>query len=336
MNFNFIPYSNDQRKQYINAEHIYAIYLDKLKNYQQEFRYSLFWEKERLVKKHSRTNKKEYIGKKDDNTIKIYEEFHKNKEQAKIELSNTKDKLQQAQKFNKFYKINRTPSALIKIFQKINEYSLEDKILVIGTNSLYAFESYCGIFVEEEHLATFDIDLLSKKDKKLSFLFKELLPDNKISDFLHLIDKSFKVDSKVPYRFINKDNVIIDLINPSSTNIKMDSFYNNKFFDAISLDMNGMQWLENSKLFQSLIIGEDGKVAYIKTISPLDFAIYKQWLSKQKDREPIKRNRDIEQSRLVIKLIQEYMLDINLDDILTQTKHFNKKVVEDFIGTLEV
>lgn len=71
----------------------------------------------------------------------------------------------------------------------------------------------------DPYLATDDIDILNRKEKGLSFLFKELMTSTKAIDFLHLIDKSFYQDSNRPYRFINKDAVWIELINPLSNAI---------------------------------------------------------------------------------------------------------------------
>jgi len=327
MEFFFIEYSDSQRKQYINAEHTYIRYLEQYKRYHSHYKYSMFWEKDRLVKKRSRDNKKEYLGKRDTQTENIYKLFIEGKEKSKEILRLSKEELKIQEKFNKFYKLNRTPVALIKIFQKLNRLDMDEKIIVIGTNSLYAYESYCGVFIEEKHLATFDIDLLSRKNKKVSFFFKEQLPDIKITDFIKSIDSSFVLNPKVPYRFENRDGVIVEVINPisSSINLKSDSFT-----DIIPLDMEGMQWLESTRLFKSLIIGENGQVAYLQTINPLDFAIYKLWLSQKRDREPIKRDRDLKQVRLVTKLIDEYILDIDITKQLEESRHFSKDVVEKY------
>lgn len=329
--FNFISYNDNQRKQYINAEHTYLRYLEKYQHYHIHYKYSMFWERNILVKKRSRNNKKEYIGKRSEKTEEIYEQFIRGKKESKEQLNIAKEELQIQEKFNKFYKLNRTPKALIKIFQKLNKLNMDDKIIVIGTNSIYAYESYCAIFVEEKHLATFDIDLLSRKDKKISFLMKEQFPNIKATQFIKEIDKSFEENPKVPYRFENKEGVIIEIINPTRKHITI----KDSFMDIIGLDMEGMQWLESTKIFKSLIIGDNGEVAYLKTINPLDFAIYKLWLSSRIDREPIKRERDLKQSRLVTKLIEEYMLDIEIKSKLNQIQHFSGYLVDAYRKFLE-
>jgi hypothetical protein len=66
------------------------------------------------------------------------------------------------------------------------------------------------------------------------------------------------------------------------------------------------------------------------TIHPLEYAIYKNWLGQQEDRDFLKHTRDIEQSRLVTKIITEYMPNIKMDKELSNMKHISKEVVEDY------
>ena len=98
--------------------------------------------------------------------------------------------------------------------------------------------------------------------------------------------------------------------------------------DILDLEMQGMQWLENSRIFKSMVIGVNGKCAIISTIHPLEYAVYKNWLSTQLDRNIHKKNRDYKQSKLVTKLINKYMVNIDIECELKNMKHFDKSVVE--------
>lgn len=92
--------------------------------------------------------------------------------------------------------------------------------------------------------------------------------------------------------------------------------------------MAGMQWIENSRIFRSFVIGQTGECAILSTIHPLEFAVYKHWLSRRPDRAPLKRTRDAEQSRLVTCLIRDYMVDIDIPGELESMKHFKKEVID--------
>ncbi len=335
VDFAIMEYTTAQRKQYINAKQLYEHYLQKKRAYYLEYNLSMFWKKaggrEYLTKQKSSTKKTTSLGVKSEETIKIYEDFIKHKKALQEDLRQIEEKLTKIKKLNKLELLTRVPTAIITIFQKINELGLDEKILLIGTNSLYAYESHCGIFVEEEQLATEDIDLLSKKNKDISLIFTEVLPGGKLTELLTLIDKSFKQDVDVPYRFKNKEGVLLELINPISQKIDLPCYKEDLFFtDVIALEMNGMQWLENSRVFKSMVIGDSGACAIIPTIHPLEFAVYKNWLSCQKDRNIIKKQRDLEQSKLITKLIQTYMVNININQELDNMRHFKRSVISSY------
>lgn len=335
MNFFLSEYTSSQRKQYINSKQLYEHYIDKKNEYFMNYNLSMYWrktgEKEYLTKKHSSQNRVISLGVKSDKTIKIYEDFLVHKKALKEELLVLEEKLEKMRKLNKIEFLTRVPSALVEIYQKINELKLDDKMILIGTNALYAYEAHCGLFIEDEQLATEDIDVMAKSNKELSVIFREVLPEGKLTSLLKLIDKSFEQDKKLPYRFRNKKGVLLEIISPTnSKKYSKQKNIDNKFMDILDLEMQGMQWLENSRIFKSMVIGEDGKCAILSTIHPLEYAVYKNWLSMQLDRNIHKKNRDIKQSQLVTKLIKEYIVNINIEDELKEMKHFNKSVVEKY------
>ncbi len=333
MSFLFYQYSDAQIKQRHNAKMLYTSYLNALKSYNLNYRCKMVWQKhkdgyELLAKQHLKSGKREYLGRRGEETEKIRTDFVLSKEKSKKALSNLKEKMKREAKLNKLEGIARAPKELVAIFSKINELELDDKLIAIGTNSLYVYEARCGVAIEQEHLATRDIDLLNRKEKGISFIFKALMTTKNAIDLLHAIDNSFDRSPEAPYRFINGDGVWVELINPISDSVKQESFRDNLFADVIPLSMNGMQWLENSRLLKETIVGENGKCANISTIHPLEYAIYKNWLSKQEDRDYQKHIRDLQQSKLVTKLIIEHMPDIDIESDLKKIKHFKKEIVE--------
>jgi len=339
INFNFFTYNDGQIKQRHNTKMLYNTYLEVLQSYNLRFRYKMIWQKHQqgyqlLAKVNLKTDKREYLGRRSETTEKIASDFIHSKKEIKERLKILKEKLTKNAKLNKIEGIARTPKELVKIFKKINELGLDKKLIVIGTNSLFAYEARAGVSIEEEYLATDDIDILNRKDKGLSFIFTELVSPTNTLDFLHLIDKSFYQHEKIPYRFINKEGVWIELINPFSNNVTFPKLKENLFSDLISLEMKGIQWLENSRLFSETIIATNGMSANITTIHPLEYAIYKNWLSKQKNRDFLKHQRDIQQSKLVTKLIVEQMPNIDIEYEVTTLKHLKKEIVDAYIDEI--
>lgn len=334
--FSFYRYNNLQIKQKYNSQMLYETYLETLTRYNMQYRYKMLWQKHKdgyqlLAKENLKTKKREYLGRRNEEMEQIASSFRRAKQEIKERLAHLKDRLKRDEKLNKLEGIARAPKELIALFRKINELGLDRKLIVIGTNSLYAYESKAGIIIEEEHLATRDIDILNRKDRGVSFLFNQLtLSDDAIS-FLHSIDKSFYQSPNVPYRFINKDGVWIELITPTKSSLYNQEVNRSFFADVVPLAMDGMQWLENSRLFTQSVIGEDGKSANITTVHPLEYAIYKNWLAKREDRDFLKHTRDIEQSKLVTKIILEYMPNIDIKTEVTLLKHIKKEIIENYL-----
>ena len=333
--FKFYEYNDLQIKQKHNSKMLYDSYLEVLHLYNLQFRYKMLWQKHKdgyqlLAKESLKTGKREYLGRRSDKTEEIIESFRNAKQQIKERLKNLKEKLKRDAKLNKIEDIARAPKELVALFHKINELNLDDKLIVIGTNSLYAYEAKAGIMIEEAHLATHDIDILNRKDKGISFMFNVLSETSTALELLQSIDKSFYQSPKVPYRFINKDAIWIELIVPSAGKIQK-STQSDFLSDVTPLAMEGLQWIENARLFKETIIGLDGRSANITTIHPLEYAIYKNWLGQREDRDFLKHTRDIEQSKLVTKIITEYMPNIDLPKEILDMKHITKEVVVDYM-----
>ena len=334
--FSFYRYNNLQIKQKYNSQMLYDTYLETLTRYNMQYRYKILWQKHKdgyqlLAKENLKTKKREYLGRRNEEMEQIASSFRSAKQEIKERLAHLKDRLKRDEKLNKLEGIARAPKELIALFRKINELGLDRKLIVIGTNSLYAYESKAGIIIEEEHLATRDIDILNRKDRGVSFLFNQLTHSDDAISFLHSIDKSFYQSPNVPYRFINKDGVWIELITPTKSSLYNQEVNRSFFSDVVPLAMDGMQWLENSRLFTQSVIGEDGKSANITTVHPLEYAIYKNWLAKREDRDFLKHTRDIEQSKLVTKIILEYMPNIDIKTEVTLLKHIKKEIIENYL-----
>ena len=335
MGYSFFEYTQSQVKQRANAKMLYTTYINTLHKYNASYAYKMLWQKQKsgkelLVKEHLSTHKREYLGERSEQIEQIRVDFEKQKAEIKQRLSELKTKMAKDEKLNKLEGIARTPKELVAIFRKINELEIDNKIIVIGTNSLYAYEARANLFIEDEHLATYDIDLLNKREKGISFIFSDAIPSKKAIDFLQSIDKSFVQNEKIRYRFENSSGVWVELINPVSDSVKIESYADNIFSDVISLTMNGMQWLNNSRIFEEMIIGENGVCATITAVHPLEYAVYKNWLSKQNDRDRGKHFRDLEQSKLVTDLIKNHLVNIDIEEELDMLKHFKKEVVESY------
>lgn len=320
MDFFFVEYSDDQRKTYINSEIQYKSYLEKQIRFNKSFRFRMGWNKsqgkEYLFKECLDTRKRVSLGRKNEETIAIYNAFKQQKQELKKALKLSKELLIKNEKINKFTKISRVPNVL----------GLDNKVIIIGTNSLYAYEAYCGIFIEEEHLATFDIDVFNKRNKKISVALKEKMPQKTLKSILLEVDKSFKKSKEASYRFVNDNDIVVEIITP----ISKQSNKNDTFSGVLNLEIEGTKWLESSRLHKQMVIGQNGKCAFVTAIHPLEYAIYKKWLGEHERKDYMKKQRDIKQSQLVTKLIQDYIPIIDIKEDLQKIRTISQKAIEQY------
>ena len=329
--YKFIKYKNDQAKAYINSEHIYQTYLELFHEYNKSFRYKMGWNKsngkEYLYKECYDTKKRISLGRRDKKTELIMNKFKEQKIELKTSLKKYKELLKKQEKMNKFEKINRVPNVLVNLLRTINEYGLDDKLVIIGTNALYSYEARCGVFMEDEHLATFDIDIFNKRETKISVALKTKLPQKTLRAILLDTDKTFSKAKEAPYRFYNNDGIVVEIITPIiSKETEQDDFSG-----VLNLEIDGIKWLRSSELSKVMVIGENGLCANMTTIKPLEYAVYKYWLGKHERNDYMKKQRDISQSSLVTKLIEEYMPNINIEQDVKQIKNISQNAIEEYI-----
>jgi hypothetical protein len=77
--------------------------------------------------------------------------------------------------------------------------------------------------------------------------------------------------------------------------------------DLNAVQIAGLAWHESAPAFESIAVDEKGQPARIVTTDPRVWAVHKLWLSKQPDRDPIKRKRDEAQARAIASLVTQYM-----------------------------
>jgi hypothetical protein len=305
--------------------------MNQLEDFRNSFRYKLGWQKigehKYLYKEDMNSGKRKYTSssQETENYLKVY---NSKKKSIKESIKLTKQALETRAKLNKYEKINRAPAQIVDILAKINELGLDNKMVVIGTNALYAYEARFNVMIEQSYLSTSDIDILNRRNVKLPLAIFDYGNPLSVVDMLKSVDSSFDENPKVPYQFINKNRLIVELINPASSSVIFEKCRTDPFFDTIQkLDINNIKWLENSRLIKDTIISQTGKMAVMTTIHPIDFAVYKLWLSIQNDRLSQKAERDRTQSVLVTKMLKKYS-HFNLNDELSKLKHIKKDVVE--------
>jgi hypothetical protein len=109
------------------------------------------------------------------------------------------------------------------------------------------------------------------------------------------------------FRAVNNSGFMIDLIRPASRDPLRSSGRNLVSpapDDLTAVEIEGLAWLVNAPKLTQTVLDERGYPVEMVCPDPRAFALYKLWLSRHGDQEPVKARRDEAQARLIAELIQ--------------------------------
>jgi hypothetical protein len=304
--------TDNQSKFFIDTVQIYDAYKDafeKNRSYHGGMHWKKSKNKEYLFRTKDRYGNGKSLGPRSEKTEKILAAFQKNKKQITKHFSSLKNRLKEQSRFCKAAKIQRVPrvvTTLLRLFEQQN--ILGRNLMVIGTNALYAYEAAAGVFFEQDIMATSDMDILWDIRPKLILVSGEKPQKIDFMDILRKADKSFEIMGEKSFRAVNKDGYMIDLLKAVPKNL----FAKEKrqiggADDLEAVEVMNLQWLLSSPKFFQTVIGDDGFPALMAVPDPRAFSLHKLWLSKQEDRDPVKRRRDQHQGIITAKVVLNYL-----------------------------
>jgi len=132
--------------------------------------------------------------------------------------------------------------------------------------------------------------------------------DTRFIEILRKADKSFVISSQQIFRAINDKGYMVDLI----TSPKKPIHLRNSFAETLEADLDiaeieKLEWLISAPNIDAFPIGFDGIPVLLRVPDPRAFTIHKYFVSRQLDRDPIKKKRDATQSKLMLNIISKYL-----------------------------
>ncbi len=327
----FKELTDNQSKFFIDTVQLYDAYKDAFER-NRAYRGGMHWKKsknkEYLFRTKDRYGNGKSLGPRSEKTEKILTEFQKNKKRITENFSSLKNRLKEQSRFCKAAKIQRVPrvvTTLLRLFEQQN--ILGRNLMLVGTNALYAYEACAGVFLEQDIMATSDMDILWDTRPKLVLVSEEKPEQTDFMDILRKADKSFEMMGKKSFRAVNKDGYMIDLLKPFPSNV----FASEKrqiggAGDLEAVEVMNLHWLLSSPKFYQTVIGDDGFPALMVVPDPRAFSLHKLWLSKQEDRDPVKRGRDKHQGITTAMLILNCLIQYKFKS--SELRMFPADVVE--------
>ena len=327
----FQEMSDNQRRVYLDAVQLYEAFISAFQK-SRSYRGGMHWKKAKgrqyLFKTRDRYGYGESLGPRSAETEKILVEFQKAKKQAKNRLASLKNRLKEQSRFCKAAMIQRVPRIVTGVLRVLEQRNLlGQNILVIGTNAMYAYEAAAGVFLDRPLTATRDMDILWDVRPKLTLFAEDETDSMDLLDVLRKADKSFEPIAPGSFRAVNRDGYMVDLIKPESKSLaSQDPVRMGGPGDLKAAEIRSLHWLISSPKFSQVIIGDDGYPVSMAVPDPRAFSIHKLWLSEQPDREPIKKQRDEDQSLAIALLVIKYMPQYKFEP--SELRMFPKDVVQ--------
>jgi hypothetical protein len=272
------------------------------------------------------------LGARSDETQAILHAFTQGKQAADARVRELEAKMTERSRVARALRAGSAPRLLAEICERLTKIGwMGRNIVVIGTNALYAYEALAGVRFDSDITATADIDLLWKHHSKLTMVADEAQSAHDAAagllGVLKKTDKTFELMDKQRFRAVNSAGYMVDLIRQMPRPPwKSEPTQMGGTDDFVATDLTHMDWMLSAPKLRQTVLAQDGRAFEMTVPDPRSFMLFKEWLSQQDERQPIKKGRDASQSKIMRQLLIEYLPQYPLD--WAQFKSFPKSLTE--------
>lgn len=310
----FIPLTEAQTRQFIDAESAWRA-LQDARQAALEVRGSMLWRVQsgrNYLIRVSGTGAQTSLGPESEENRQVFERFVSRKAMLEARQKQLKATVAQHQRLNKALRVGRVPNVVVDILNALAQARLQDLFVTVGTHSLYAYESACGVRVQTEATATQDIDLLLDTRKLITFSTSMQRLDTSLLGIFQKVDKTFQLRSDQKYTAVNASGFEIDVIRRLADTragtdphpLKVTDFEDD--FWAVQVP-TGQALLDGGR-FKQMVVASNGDMATMLAPSPENFVRIKTQLGTRADRDPLKARKDVLQATVVQELLDAHGL----------------------------
>lgn len=317
----YLPINNDAARQYIDARQAFLA-LREAQREAAQVRGGMYWhgQSDTLIRTSTRGAEKS-LGKRSPENEKIYTDFMARKTDLSQRLDDLKLQIRRHERMNKALYVGRVDPTVIALLTRLENADIAEYFHVVGTHALYAYETAAGVRFGADVTATRDIDLLWDVRKRMSFWTQMERLDSSFLALLKKVDSSFRIRQSQRYTAVNAEGFEVDVLRRIREGddphpIKISERTVGEWFPGKATDLEELSVVQaaragaflNTPSFEAVIVDRNGRMAFMRTIQPRVFVEFKLWMSTLRDREPIKRQRDVAQARAVQALLDEERL----------------------------
>ena len=301
--------TNAQAKTVIDSEQIFLAYKDMLVKgvgYGGGMHWKVVGGREYLYRTLDRKGNARSLGARSSDTEKMLIDFTARKAQVSARRAELKAQLHIQARVNVAHRVGHVPNEVADLCIELDAADLLDKnIMVIGTNALHVYEAMAGVRFPSDIMATMDIDLFWIHTAKLSLVATKAVTGDGLLGLLRRADKSYEIMVHQNFRAVTHKGYMVDLIRQMPKPPWADERDRFASGDMVATDIWNMAWMLGAPRVIQPVIAFDGRPFLMSAPDPRAFALFKLWLSKSLERNPLKKARDLAQAQAVIHLVND-------------------------------
>lgn len=200
-----------------------------------------------------------------------------------------------------------SPAAAILRAADIRGY-MGTALMVVGTNAMAAYELEASSRFALGMDSTEDFDLAwAAGDNKTVLALSSKAPVSLLA-LLKSVDSTYTVNTERSFQARNKNAYEVELLVAPS---RVETLPRTLGFAPIP--MPEQEWLLQGTPVDQVVCGRDKTPARIVAPDPRWFAVHKLWMSEKPQRNPLKKPKDRNQGKALLKAIQQLMPHYPLD-----------------------
>ncbi len=313
-NLTFLELSEAQTRQYIDAEATWRA-LEDAKLAAAEVRGSMMWREQagrQYLIRVSASGAQTSLGPKSPENEAIHARFMARKASTEARQKQLREAVRQQIRMNRALRVGRAPNMVVDALNALAKAGLQKHFLAVGTQAIYAYETACGVRVQNEATATQDIDLLLDTRKYLQFASTMQRLDTSLLGIFQKVDKTFELRADQKYTAVNASGFEIDVIRrtaPKDSRVEPHPLRTSNFEDDFwAVQVSSGKALLDGGSFTQVIVAANGNMATLIAPAPKSFVRIKSALGKSPTRDPLKSRKDLLQAKIVQRLIDDYGL----------------------------
>jgi hypothetical protein len=309
----FLPLPDNAARQVIDSEIIWSEFLLAKASAKPYFG-GMYWKKEGSYEYLVRTfpgNRRERMGPRSTELELLFQNFHSQKETTKNRLATLSEALDEAQRLNKALRAGRVPDGVVRLLNGFRELGIAERIVVVGTHALFAYESAAGVRIVPDATLARDVNPMGDATRLVTFLVDNDLQPEFLLSALQEVDGSYRVrgEGSANECIVNSKGFGVNFLHSlaESNPVQRSPLANIPGAGGPLVDHANNESLDPVLL---TVISSTGKMATMRVLPPAKYVDFCMVTAKRESRALEERSRDLAQAEVIQKMLDAGMLSI--------------------------